>query len=404
MSVSTRYPTGTDYQVYLTDPLEPDTAFDQWQVTPGFTDLDPLDVKNVSIVEDGEITPLFHISRQTADHFAYSRRVVNGQLQLNYSEDHMERHRKPGLQEIRDKTLWIVLDYTDWSPVRRVRDIYRIGAVWEHPFRHEPQPHAAEQVPFSGRDLTLVERKTAAFDSDLLGELSRSGGEREIQADQLFRERKNRYMATVQSVPDGDTLKVSLDASGQEITIRLAGVDTMETPQKLGKEKKANPGRGQFSRWWWPSDVAPPSYYSGPENKPVHPTQPQLDEWGIFVGQQVRNWLPQGSKVWLVTDQGTAPKGAFGRYIFRVDPVQPLPMPPGRSGETTNLGRHLIKCGYAIPYPSDSVAAGLDGNYENVSARIDRLYNAAKDAAGTSEANGVWYSPDLSKWKQETGL
>ena len=282
--------------------------------------------------------------------------------------------------------------------MRRVRDIYRISAVWEHPFRHEPQPHAAEQVPFSGRELTLVERQSADFDTGLLQQLSQSGGEREIQSDELFRERKRRYLATVTNVEDGDTLSTRIDSTGQEITIRLAGVDTMEKPSG----KKSNPSRGEYSRWWWPDDVAAPSGYQGPDNKPVSPSQQQLDEWGLFVREQTRNWLPEGSKVWLLTDQGTAPRGAFGRYIFRVDPVEPLEMPRG-DGTSTNLGRHLIKCGYAIPYPSDSIGTDQQGNYENVSAEIDRLFKDARQAAGQPDANGVWYHPDVSEWKAELG-
>lgn len=418
MPISTKYPTGTDYHIYLSDALQPESA-EEATALPDFDNMKPLDVKNITVVEDGQITPLYHISRQTADHFCYSRKQINGNLNMNFSEDYMRRHRSP-LQDIRDKTMWVVLDYVDWRPMRRVKDIYRIGAVWEHPFRHEPQPHAAEQIPFTARDLALISRKTALFDVDEFDRFTQ-GEQRTVQANDLFRARNNRYLGTVDLVEDGDSLDVTIDSTGKSVTIRLAGTDTPEKDSTVATKAKSNPVRYDYTAYRWPSDAPRPTNYSGDESAakdeqkerwgndvsdwPVQPTQSQLDQWGRLIRDHVKHILPQGSKVWVVTDQGTAPQGEFGRYVFRIDFVQPvttkIDVPnggPTREVTSTNLGKHLVKLGYTEPYNSDSIAE-TGGQYRNLSSEIREMFRGERQKAGTEEANGIFYHPDPDQWR-----
>ena len=390
MQLADYYPTGTDYTVFISDPIMDTSA-----VLPDFTELEELDASSFTLQEDGNVVPLYDIARRTPDHFAYSRRVINGTLSMNYSEPFAKRFRSP-LQTIRGKTLWIRLAYADWKPLRLVRDTFRIPAVYEHTFQHNPMPTATEEIPFSGRDLTLIERETADLAQDVFADFAREQDQATIEASDLFRERKSRHLATVQEVVDGDTIVATIDATqSRPITIRLAGVDTPETSGK----RKGNPTQERNADYRWPSN-APSSDRGTPGRAP---TKTQMDAWGEFVKDQVREWLPEGKKVWLVTDQGTAPRGSFDRYVFRVDVPGGLPG-ANTAGGSTNLGQHLIKMGYAVPYKSDSIYLGGGNRYQNMSEVTDNLLDVARDRAGTEDANGIWYSFDTSKWKDHADL
>lgn len=383
------YPTGTDYNVYLSDPL---TAGDG--VLPDFSELTPLDVSSFTIQEDGQVVPLYDVSQRTPDHFAYSRRMINGSLRFNYSEQFAEEFRTP-LQSIRGKTFWVRLTYTDWQPLRHVRDTFRIPDVYEHTFRHSAQPQAVEEVPFSGRDLTLVEREIADLNADIFADFAREEDQQFISASDVFRERKQRHLATVTKVEDGDTLTARIDSTQKEVQVRLAGVDTPEVPGK----RKTNPTQDRNAAFRWPASA--PETPTGKAGRP--PTKEQMDKWGIFVREQVRNWLPKGSKIWLVTDQGTAPRGAFERFVFRVDVPKGLPGANGVS-DSTNLGKHLVKMGYASPYRSDSIYLNENNHYRSLSKIVDDLAAKAEDRAGQNDAAGIWYSFDPDDWKAHANL
>lgn len=385
--LSDRYPTGTEYNVYLSDPLD---GGETNAVTPNFDEMEPLDVKSLSLVEDGEVTPLYDAFQSNPDHFAYSRRQVNGSLQMHFTESFAQRHRQP-LQTIRDKTLWVVLSYTQWRPVRRIQDIYRISSVYERPFRHDPRPTAIEQVPFSGRDLKLVERRSATLDNDLLADLSRDPESFEIESGDLFREQQRRYLATVTAAEDGDTITARLDSTRQEVQIRLAGVDTPEKESGLTNKKDNDPAA-------WENHISTSDYIS----------IEQLDDWGIFIRDEVRKWLgvtsDRSSKVWLVTGPAMPPRGAFGRHIFRVETVGGLPS-PSRVEPTNDLGRHLIRMGYALTYPSDGTFVNEHNQYEDYSAILQNALDQAADKHGNdSQAAGIWHSADPSNWENVSGI
>jgi endonuclease YncB( thermonuclease family) len=389
-NLTERYPTGTEYEVYMSDPLD---GGETDAITPDFSSMTPLDAKSLSLIEDGEVTPLYDAFQHNPDHFAYSRRQVNGALQMHFTEEFSNRYRRP-LQSIRDKTLWVVLNYTQWQPVRQVEDVYRISSVYERPFRHDPRPTAIEQVPFSGRDLRLVERRSATLDDNLLADMSRDEDAFEVSASDLFRERQKRYLATVVSAEDGDTVTVRLDSTQQELTIRLAGVDTPEKQSGLSRKKDNDPTA-------WESLIKKNDYLS----------VDQLDVWGKFIRDEARKWLgltsDRSRKVWLVTDPATAPTGAFGRYVFRIETTEPLPA-PDRVSRTNEYGRHLIRMGYALTYPSDStyVDASAHKQYQDYSAVLENAEEQAADKHGDDSqmAAGIWYSPKVSDWKNVDGI
>lgn len=383
------YPTGTDYQLFVTESLEEGD-----DLLPNFKEQEPLDVSSFSLMEDGQTVPLYDIASRVPDHFCFSRRVVNGTLQFNFSQEFADKFRAP-LQTIRGKVLWVRLTYTDWQPVRRVRDTFRIPEVYEHTFRHSTQPHAHEQVPISGRDLKLVQREVADIDTDIMADFAAERDQGSITASDAFRERKSRHLATVVKVEDGDSIICRVDATQQKVNVRLAGADTPEAP---GKPKK---NQSDDSSYRWPSTAS--SNDSSRGEAGAAPSKTQLDAWGIFTGDQVSNWLPKGTKVWLITNQGAAPKGRYDRYIFRVDVPGGLPS-VGSVGSSTNLGEHLIKLGYAVPYASDSIKIEDGGEYANQSAKMDTLLKSAESKAGSDDAAGVWYSFNPALWVDHAGV
>lgn len=397
--VESVYPTGTEYSAYVTGEQ---TIRAEGGLFPNFDRLDELDVSEVSLIEDGEITPLYDFRRKTTDHFAYSRRQVTGKLVFNYSERFAQKMRRP-LQSIQGRTLWVQVKYVQQNPLKRVRDVYRIGAVWERPFRHAPDPTAQETVPFSGRDLLLVGRQTADLDSDLAADLAREEDRvYEVSSDDLFGKRQQRHLATVDEVEDGDTLYVTHEATGKDMTIRLASIDTPETP-------KENPGARKnptdSDAYDWPA--------SAPKHRGEPPTQSQLDDWGEYAKKKVKQWV-EGKAVRLVTANGSPPKDQYGRFIFRVEVPSGLP-PMNTAQAGTDLGTHLVATGLAAPYPSngfipaEKLPEGYEGRMQPVEIRENRYVDHAsmlrqkvselREQAGTEQANGIWYSHDVKSWK-----
>lgn len=378
MNLSMEYPSGADYELFITDPIEQG-------ITPNFTDQEPLDVSQVSFVQDGTVTPLYDIAERNPHHMVYSRKVVNGTLSFNYSQDFADRFRRPQLQSIWGKVLWVRLTFTSFHPTRRIRDTYRIAPVYEHAFQHQPQPHATEQVPFSARELILVEREQADLAADIDAVLQREGDQGRIQASDLYRNRESRYMATVEEVVDGDTLKARLDVDGNQVDIRLSSVDTPETPGKEFGNKTDDP------KYRWPEN-ADETYGTGGSS----PTEAQLDKWGLLVKDRVTEWL-EGEKVWLVTDQGAASTGDFGRSVFRVDALNEIVPDHAGIEPHRNLARTLVRHGYATLYEGRSIASSGTG-YRNLRTQLLEEEDAVRSVAGTNQATGFWYSFNVSDW------
>ena len=384
MNLANGYPTGVDYELFLTDPITEG-------VTPDFRQEEPLDVAQVSFIQDGNVTPLYDIAERNPHHMVYSRKLVNGTLSFNYSQKFARRFRSR-LQSIWGKVLWVRLSYTNFNPTRRIRDTYRVSPVYEHAFQHQPQPHAVEQVPFTARELVLVERERAELSRDIHADLRREADSGTIQASDLYRNRQSRYLAYVERVIDGDTFEVVLDATGENITIRPPGFDTPETP---GQDYGNQDGDENYG---WPTNLRPDAN----QNLGVaggSPTAAQLDAWAELATERATEWL-EGEKVWLITDQGAPATGGFGRSIFRVDALNEIV--PDHSGIEPhhNVGRMMIRHGYAVQFESRSIETDASGTYRNLHEQLQDELDTVRSNAGTAEAAGVWYSFDVAQWRQ----
>lgn len=420
MAFTVEYPSGTDYKVYITDPVT------DASITPAFDKEQAIDVVSVQIREDGNVLPLYDVSRRTVDHFAYSRRMVNGALQFNFSVDYIKRWRSP-IQTIRDKTMWVVLNYVRWKPLQVVRDIFRISDVWEHAFTHSPNPHAMEQVPFSGRDLTLIERQTADIREDIQARLFTDSDRVSIgSTDDLFKDTRATYTAKVVEVTDGDTLVCVINGLGdKEYSIRLTGADTPETPKGPGESGSRN---RVGSGWIWPSTAPPPNEdNSGPLSRGKFgrsPTVEQLNAWGTFVQGRVRVWFGADSEgnvnppkpVTLERDPGTAPIDKFDRPLFKVRlsseksdvSLEDVPEADYAYGQVQGryLSTFLVRCGYAKPYAADSYGVRSNGTVYNHRKKLSKIYSEMKQAGvvGTTDSAGMFYSHDHEDWKNRLAL
>lgn len=398
-----RYPTGADVTAYMSE----DRTLSVPVAAAGLSGtgeqvlalqsdrFEELDVAHVTIVQDGQATPLYDFTDKLAGEFMYSRGMVNVELQFNYSEEFVLKRRVPQIQRIRGKTLWLLLEKAQWWPEPAVvRDLVRIDEVHEHSFRHEPKPSASEQVPCTAREISLVGRREQQIDT---GPIARSVTEGETpEVPDAFKDERSRYLGKVVSVDDGDTITVKMEATGEEVDVRLVGVDTPET----SKSYRLNRGG-----WNWPPGAKEGTGRGTPGESP---TNTQLVKWGAYAKKRARDVL-KDKAVWLVADPGAAPvddpelepglpKEEEGRFLFQVKPTVPLELPGGDTER--DYGKWLLKRGLARQVQTTSIGSGG----QNRSAELDRIYQEARNKAGQSDAKGIWYAFDVDTWKPQNSL
>jgi endonuclease YncB( thermonuclease family) len=401
-----RYPTGADVTAYMTSgrtlPVPASGAglsgpVGQIQALRSPT-FEELDIAHVTIVQDGQATPLYEFTDRLAGEFMYSRSMVNVELQFNYSEQFSLKRRVPQIQQIRGNTLWLLLEKAQWWPEPAVvRDLVRIDEVYEHSFRHEPAPSASEQVPCTARGLTLVGRREQGIDTEPIARSIESGDTPDVP--DAFQSDRSRYLGKVVEVTDGDTLKVKMEATGETVDVRLVGVDTPET---------ADSPRLNRAGWTWPPEAGPNTGRGTPSESP---SPQQLVGWGEYAKRRAKEVFNtkndgEGRAVWLVSDPGAAPvddaeinpTSDDGRFLFQVKPTVPLELPGGETER--DYGAWLLKRGLARHVDTTSIGAGR----ESRSAQLKRIYREARQQAGSSDAKGIWYAFDVEDWKPENQL
>lgn len=374
-----QYATGADVEVYLTD--GPDRP-------PTWDPRSRLDVVGVSIVQEGNVIPLFDFADYLAKHFAYATRLVTGSLQFNVSSDYIHRFKQHGV--LQDKTLWIVMTTVRWEPnTAVVRDTIRINHFWGHPWQHEPAPSATEYVPFSARVLELVERTVGVIDFDLMQPLFQAEGGAEIARSDFFKAKTTTLLgevvapktrpsaAAIEGVVDADTIWVRPVGERTPLSIRLIGADAPETP-KSSLELKGNEDNDPL--WRWPAG-APTQVPESNGTGGASPTKAQLDGWGLHAKQVVRDMvIAAGYQVRLISNIGTKPVDEFDRYLYDIE----------IGG--VSLTEYLIEAGLAVPFFTAAVEQTSSGTYTSSLARWRQLYETARSKAGQEGAQGIWAS------------
>lgn len=405
----TTYPSGVDTRVFL--------GPQRLGIGTSVRDLLELDAQSVSFVEEGSVLPLFDFNRYIARQVAYGTRLVSGALHLNFSRRHLEDlrvaspFRADGFQTLQGATLWVEQTKVDWATVGDdgsigpavVRETFRIEHVWEHPFQHQPDPAAAEVVTFTAHAVALVEREEARVDAQALLDAALSyDPDRTVYrpAANPFGPATRSHAATVVGVTDGDTFTARIDATGQEISVRLMVADTPETTKEDTLFKANRP-----SWWTWPEE-------SGVEGGP---TVAQLDRWGDYAKGVAREWFAaRNNQVFLIADPYSAPQddpndrddarefyhgslkksddgrlyledapGGEPRYIFQVT---------SRAGE--DFEEMLVRGGLAVPLKVPTRTLVVDGQTIGREEHLRRIYQAARARAGKPDAKGVWSSFD----------
>lgn len=375
------YPGGTSVDLYLgaTDPA----------ARPEFDPRLALDVSEVVVQEDGGLLPLYEWSQDQFKEMGRGARLVSGSLTFNRS--------LVGRAPIWGRALWAVLTHTRRLPGGRaeaVRDLLRLEFCYEHPQAEAPDPVVHQEVAFTARRLTLVEREVATFSNREIADVLRQTGP--VRA--LAPRRERHVFADVLGAVDSDTLVCRLLPDGDEVVVRLAGPDAPETPKPDDPD-----ARGNFLAEW-----------RGPHNRDLtdDAMEAHLFAWAVHATNEVRRRLTpsapalsadgasglvkakggdhpdgvglveDGARVRLVDDPGVAPEDQYGRRIFQVhhDAF-------GEGGAQGPLGEWLVRNGMAKAYPSTTMREGSDGSWEPNFDRLRRIESEARDA-GT----GAWGS------------
>ncbi len=170
--------------------------------------------------------------------------------------------------------------------------------------------------------------------------------------------------ATVAEVIDGDTLTVRL-ADGTEETVRVVGIDTPETRDNVGAERRAE--------WEGIEDLD------------------YLGRWGDRASEFAKSELA-GAEVELVRDEGEPNRGSYGRLLRYVRYA------PDGAGESASDGDGDSGAGADDPadavYNRRAVAEGFARVYDSGFARHDDYTRA--ELAARSERRGVWRRSDPS--------
>lgn len=353
------YGTGAEVDVFLTDSPR----------LPDFTQEDPLDVTGVSIVQEGNVLPLYAWAQAETRQFAYATRLVTGALEFNFSPNQVRR--LPGSNPIQESYLWVILTHVTWEPQPQiVRDIYRLSHVWSHPVQHSPDPSAQTVMPFTARGLALIRRQYRAIRMEGLGDLISDGGPYQVPVSDILHPPVDEFRTKVTRVVDGDTFEVE----GLEQSVRMLGADT---PESSGSRR---PNNDNDKDWRWPSartDHADGADYGAPGKSP---TADQLTAWGERIKAYMKTRL-EGQEVMLRRDPSADAKDVYDRHLYQVF----------FQGQDQAL--FLIRHGMATVFSSESMAVFPDGSHADRKALLDAVYQQAREA-GTY---GIWNSFDSSK-------
>ena len=386
------YVTGTDMEVFLGPPA---LQFDE-----DLTRFERLDVTSVSIIEEGDVLPLYNYFDYTPHQGAFATRLVSGALHFNFSQAHLDLMRsgpvRDGLHTLRGDTLYVELRKIDYAAdlgggrigARALRELVRIDQVWEHPFQHVPDPSAAEIVSFSAHSMTLVERQQADVPAE--GAIAFVKDPAQFHTSAYIPTPQRQYFGTVESVLSGDTFLVKLDKTDETITVRLS---VASAPKTNGKNEPA--------RWRWPQLVANPDG-SLHVNAGAEPSAEQLSAWGDCVVEQAEAWLAERNhRVILAADPYTQPqdeptKRTDAELFFHGDTAEaPQYFFNLRSTKGEDFELWLLENGYATPGTN---ATGQiltpEGELMNRRRYYGDVYRKAKSNAGTPEAKGLWASFD----------
>lgn len=413
MSTTQGYFAGTDVEVYLS--LDNETSY---------TNLPKLDIRSITIIEDGTVIPLYDYCNYIVKHFAYTTRLVNGALQFNFSKDYVDKFtnsttRTPfGTQPMQNATLWVVMSNVEyWPELKIVRDVVRMDYVWEHASQLNIEPYVGVTVPYTARSINVVTRQSRRFADGALTDFIADPDRFIVDGNNVFAGEEETYQGKILHVIDGDTYVIErLDNSKVE-TIRLAGADTPEDPWKIytSSDKRTVTRRKPElaggldkasidARWvavntgFWPAEGRPNAGAPDAERDLKHeerqsprawaaqrggstttPTADQLDRWGFKIGHIVKEKI-EGKTVTVIIPPGQSPALTYDRVAAEI-----------RHG-SDELSAWLIARGYASWYSRGATVSLTGGQYAERSQLLQRLHREAAAKAGTSEAQGIWAS------------
>jgi endonuclease YncB( thermonuclease family) len=406
------YFAGGDIQVYIGP-----------RGTTSYHDLDPIDATSVTLIEDGQVMPLYDYVNHLARHFAFSTRLVSGAIEFNYSANFENTHRQGswadplGYQHLHGATMWVVLTNVEWWPETKVvRDVIRIDHVWEHAFQHTLEPIVSETVPFTGRTLAVVSRRTRRISAEEISGFTADPDRYILDRGKTLRQGIEEINGTVVKVIDGDTYYVEPAGGGELIQVRLVSVAVPEDPWKIYYDREAKeiirkdpPCGTELTRaaldaawvsentgfWRKNGELVTPDatlHLNHEESRQstagwerpttrVRPTRAELDLWGRKVTCEVRTLL-EGKAVRLVAPLGQAPVDKYKRSLLEVH----------LAADDTDVSEWLITRGYATVFDSTTLVTYEDGEYYSRSARLQEIAEQARALAGSDEAKGIWAS------------
>lgn len=338
---------------------------------------DSLDVSEITLIEEGQIIPLFDFIEVRARQLSYTTRLVQGSMSFNPSVDNFVR------RPLRGDTVWIRMSSVIYRPETAVViDLIRLDNVWEHPSTIITDSALQLSVPFTARQMALVRRRRRDVDAEYISQFVDAGLPVPVVGTDRLASATEELYGRVVHVIDADTFEVLL-TTGQQITVRLSTVDALEDPWKhlelcptdyanhglpLSDKKGGNTSAGS---WVWPlhaPEFTPPEL-GGPGRAP---TTDDLDLWGRYASCKMKELL-EGKQVRLVREGGANPKDEYDRYLFSVYTIDGL-----------DVEKYLIDEGLAQPLRLTSVDSA---RYALLQQRLAQ----ARSAAGALGSRGVWH-------------